>query len=292
MFVHYTSAEAALNIISHKRIWMRNATSMSDYREVQHGLNLLRLFWANRDHKQRFEDAINPIAPHAIAEATSMFDNLLSNVLFNTYITSFAEHHASENRHGRLSMWRAFGGAPSRVAIVFRLPWFGGRQNVLRTTINPVLYPPEQSFPDMLLPVAEKIRENADFLKSSLTQQEIAQNLLAMFVTLVTCIKHEGFHEEREWRVIYWPRLDPSHLMESGTELVGGVPQTVYKIPLDAGKSPDLAPVDLNVILDRLIIGPSQFGLIMADAFRRSLEAIGVTDAANRVVVSGIPIRS
>ncbi len=37
-FVHYTSAEAALSIIRSKRIWMRNTTCMSDYREVKHGI--------------------------------------------------------------------------------------------------------------------------------------------------------------------------------------------------------------------------------------------------------------
>ncbi len=37
-FVHYTSANAALEIIKTKRMWMRSSTCMADYREVQHGL--------------------------------------------------------------------------------------------------------------------------------------------------------------------------------------------------------------------------------------------------------------
>jgi hypothetical protein len=40
-FVHYTSAEAALKIIESKRVWMRNTTCMADYREVQHGFEML-----------------------------------------------------------------------------------------------------------------------------------------------------------------------------------------------------------------------------------------------------------
>jgi hypothetical protein len=36
-FVHYTSAESALKIITSKRLWMRNTTCMADYREVRHG---------------------------------------------------------------------------------------------------------------------------------------------------------------------------------------------------------------------------------------------------------------
>jgi hypothetical protein len=47
-FVHYTSAEAALKIIKSKRVWMRNTTCMSDYREVQYGYDILnRVFLAN-----------------------------------------------------------------------------------------------------------------------------------------------------------------------------------------------------------------------------------------------------
>src|SRR6266853_1802850 len=42
--VHYTSAEAALSIIESKRIWMRNATCMTDYREVKHGFTILNKF--------------------------------------------------------------------------------------------------------------------------------------------------------------------------------------------------------------------------------------------------------
>ena len=62
-----------------------------------------------------------------------------------------------------------------------------------------------------------------------------------MLAAGVTCLKHEGFLEEREWRVIYWPQRSLSPLMESSIEVVGGIPQTVYKLPLDREKSDVLA---------------------------------------------------
>ena len=40
-YVHYTSADAAISIIKSKRLWMRNATCMADYREVAHGYDFL-----------------------------------------------------------------------------------------------------------------------------------------------------------------------------------------------------------------------------------------------------------
>ena len=42
---------------------------------------------------------------------------------FNTYISSISLHAAHEDRLGRLSMWRAFGGQNTlRVAFVFSIP--------------------------------------------------------------------------------------------------------------------------------------------------------------------------
>lgn len=49
-FAHYSSAEAALSIINTKRMWMRNAMSMVDYREVQHGFDILQRFFIDRQH--------------------------------------------------------------------------------------------------------------------------------------------------------------------------------------------------------------------------------------------------
>jgi hypothetical protein len=47
-FAHYTTAEAALKIIDSKRMWMRNTTCMSDYREVHHGYEILLKFFSDK----------------------------------------------------------------------------------------------------------------------------------------------------------------------------------------------------------------------------------------------------
>jgi hypothetical protein len=44
-----TSAGAALKIISSKRIWIRNTSCMSDYREVQHGFDILQKYFSDKD---------------------------------------------------------------------------------------------------------------------------------------------------------------------------------------------------------------------------------------------------
>ncbi len=113
-----------------------------------------------------------------------------------------------------------------------------------------------------------------------------------MLVAGVTCLKHEGFREEREWRAIYSPKRNPSQLMESSTEVLAGIPQVVYKVPLDEKIAPELADLDLARVFDRLIIGPTQFAPAMYEAFVAALKKIGVADPEKRVVASNIPIRT
>jgi hypothetical protein len=129
-FVHYTRAEAALEIIRKKRLWLRNATAMVDYREIHHGFSLLQSWFAVQGNKKKFIDVFDSIHPGAASQAiTAFFDRFwMSNdrgVQTQTYISSISEHDSSEDEHGRLSMWRAFGAdALARVALVFRVPVF------------------------------------------------------------------------------------------------------------------------------------------------------------------------
>src|SRR5258708_31961153 len=58
-FVHYTSAEAALKIIKSKRLWMRNTTCMVDYREVQHGLQIIQNFLSISIKANTFAPSLN-----------------------------------------------------------------------------------------------------------------------------------------------------------------------------------------------------------------------------------------
>jgi hypothetical protein len=290
-FVHYTSAEAALKIIESKRVWMRNTTCMADYSEVQHGFLILQKFFADEARKRQFYDALNAVSPNIAEEAFGLFDQWWNNIRFSTYITSISEHDDKEDLHGRLSMWRAFGGNTARVAVVLRLPWFSAGSEALNLMVSPVAYLAEEEAHAMLATVIDNLRSNHDFL-ASIERSAVVASVFNLLVAGVTCLKHEGFHEEREWRVIYGPERSPSELIEWSIEVVGGVPQMIYKLPLDVKRSEVLAELDLARIFDRLIIGPSQFSWSMHEAFTKALTAVGVEHAETRVCTSGIPIRS
>lgn len=289
-FVHYTTAQAALSIIKSKRVWMRNTTCMTDYREVQHGFDILLKFF-DKPKTESFAAALDKSAPGAATEAINAFNQWRNTILFNTYIASISEHDDKEDLHGRLSMWRAFGGNTAHVAIVLKVPWLSGGAQALNLLFSPVAYLTEEKAHDVLYEVIRNIEANCDFLRS-VDHQVIVNVVFYMLLASATCLKHEGFREEREWRAIYHPKFRASPLMESSTEVIGGVPQIIYKLPLDGTVDPALAQLDFSHLFDRLIIGPSPYQVAMFEAFAAELTKAGVEEAHTRVFVSDIPIRS
>jgi hypothetical protein len=290
-FVHYTSAEAALNIIRSRRIWMRNTTCMVDFREVQHGFQILNTFFSTNSNIDAFNSALDKCAPGAAQEAINMFYQRAQIIQYNTYITSISEHDDKEDLHGRLSMWRAFGGSTTtRVAVVLRIPKFSQASTKLSLIFSPVSYFSEKEGHEVIFATIKNIQDNCEFLRS-IERENIVRQVFSMLLSYVTCLKHEGFSEEREWRSIYSPQIWLSPLMESSIEVLGGIPQLIYKVPLDQNVSPDLADLDFTRLFDRLIIGPSPYSLAMGEAFILELSKAGIVDAGNRVYPSCIPIR-
>jgi hypothetical protein len=290
-FAHYTSAEAALEIIKSKRLWMRNATCMADFREVQHGFELMNSFFSVPDNRKRFAAAVDICAPGAAELAIEQFNKSWLDIQLDTYITSVSEQGRGEDQHGRLSMWRAFGAGSTRVAIIVKVPMFSGAGLALKIIFSPVAYLGKEAVHEVIAEVMENVKANSDFLRG-LDRGVIVGMVLTMLIAGVACLKHEGFREEREWRAIYSPNRQGSALIESSTETIRGVPQVVYKLPLDKTKSPDLTDLDFSTLFDRLIIGPSPYGWALAKAFTTALVDAGVPDAPARVRNSTIPIRS
>lgn len=288
--VHYTTAESALSIISSKRFWMRNTNCMSDYREVQHGFDIFNRFFSDQAKHKAFTEALDTCAQGVALEAIKMFNDSWNDIRFNTYISSISEHQEQEDLHGRLSMWRAVGGSAARVGIVLNIPSVSQGSLALSLLFSPVAYLTEASAHKVLEEVIENIRANCDYLRT-VERSILVSTVFMMLLAGVVCLKHEGFHEEREWRAIYAPKRWPSALMESSTEVIGGIPQIVYKIPLDVKVSEYLTDLDLSKMFDRLIVGPTPYPWPMYEAFVDALVRAGVADADKRLFASGIPIR-
>jgi len=292
-FAHYTTADNALKIITTRRIWMRNTTCMSDFREVHHGLDSLKKYFANEPSKATFYGAINLCSASAAEEAIALFDQWWQSTQLQTYITCISEHDPSEDQHGRLSMWRAFGGPTvPRVALIIKLPLeFSAANMALNATLSPVAYLTDNEVADELNSIAQNVRANKEFV-SKQGREYLIGNVFSVLLMATLCLKHEGFREEREWRIIYSPKRTPSSIIETSTEVCAGIPQLVHKIPLENNSSAGISGISLTDLCDRIIIGPTQFPWVLYEAFVAALDAAGVKDAGSKVFVSQIPVRT
>jgi hypothetical protein len=290
-FIHYTSAEAALKILKSKRMWMRNTTCMSDYREVQHGYDYIN-HTLQKDLEKDLLSALDACHPEIGPEVGKLFSGWWQTIRESSYITSISKHDDNEDEHGRLSMWRAFGGGNvARVGIVMSVPWASESMVDLKITAGPVAYLTQSQLKEQIEDVIKNIRRDTEWLKS-LPRPVVVGSVFRMLLQHLLCLKHDGFVEEKEWRIIYSPKMEQSDLIKWTVETVNGVPQRVYNIPMDVGVSPQIADFDVAKLFDRLIVGPTQYSAAIKDAFIAALHDAGVVDAEKRVVCSRIPIRT
>jgi hypothetical protein len=120
---------------------------------------------------------------------------------------------------------------------------------------------------------------NASELQN-LGRRETVEIVTRMFMFAALSAKHPGFKEEREWRVIYSPRFMKSDVLIKTIQSVHGVPQIVYKIPFEPRN-----------LINRVIIGPSQYPSALYQAFVELLAQAGVSDPESKVCVSHTPLR-
>ena len=292
VFAHYTSAEAAIKILSSKRLWMRNATCMIDFREVEHGYGILLDYFRDSAKHQRFLSAMDTVSQNAGSDAVGFFDRLWGHIRTDTYITCMSDHNAkTENEIGRLSMWRGFGSNQPRVALVFSVPWFANLAVNVGVIISPCAYLRPSDGPQILDKVVANVVQDQVYLRT-LPPDTFRAWVFQALLIMATCTKHHGFEEEREWRGVHTPAIAMPTLVTPLKTIYQGVPQTVFEMPLDSTVLPKLAQLDMSVLLDRVIIGPTPYGLAMRRAFVDALAAAGVPQPDSRVFNSDIPIRT
>jgi len=289
--VHYTSAENLMRIIQTRTIWLRNTTCMADFREVEHGYDFMLRFFHEQSKSARFKAALDMCFPNVAQETLQFFDDWWKSIKFNTYITSISEHETAEDTHGRLSMWRAFGRGTARAAMVMNVPELGNAEG-LHVLLTPVGYFEYEEVEGEIEAIIANISNNVSMLQTTMKREEFKQTMMFVLASLAVSIKHPGFLEEKEWRVVYFPQANPSPLINSSIEAIDGVPQTVYKIPLMDDPENEVIGAGLPSLIDRIIIGPTAYPMAMYNAFVELLRQAGVPKPEERVVFSGIPIRS
>ncbi|ASP32683.1 DUF2971 domain-containing protein [Labrenzia sp. VG12] len=286
--VHYTSANTALKIIKNEAVWARNSSCMNDFMELEYGLECLTSSLAV--HRERYIEVFDNIFDGFTAELTQYFNDWLPTIRSDTYITCLSEHLATEDTLGRLSMWRAYGGQTGVAFVVSGKP-FLTPSDALNAYTSPVEYLSRSQFEQEFIQFIESIQGNATWVKS-LGRDTVKAYMFAALRFAMLCTKHPGFHEEREWRVIYSPKYEHSKKITIDVESIGGTPQKVCKIPLKDIPEEGLTGIEVPSLLDRIIIGPTQYPVEMREAFIDVLEKAGVAEAEQKVIISDIPLRT
>jgi hypothetical protein len=287
-FVHYCSAETAYHIVKSNRMRLRNATVMNDFMEIEHGSRCLDAAWSSPDG-ERFRQVIDGLFEGISEEITHLLRGWVPLFGRETYISCLSEHEADEDDLGRLSMWRAYGG-PSGVAVVLNPEPFYSSTTVLGAVSSPVAYLHEADFIAQFNRVTDGIKTHESMIREK-GRQALINSLFNAFRFAVLCTKHPGFKEEREWRIIFDPRFSTEHKLVRSVELIHGAPQVVYSIPFKDYPEEGFVGAELPKLVERIIIGPTEFPVQLREATIVLLEEAGVQDADKKVVCSTIPLR-
>lgn len=278
---HYTTAAVAHNILKHRQIWMRNAAVMNDFSEIDHGLACIRTALTG-EQGRRMRSLLNAVHDDLFEKLLERLAavGLSRSVRSETYLTCLSEHKDTEDFLGRLSMWRAYGGS-SGVALLFP---YG---SILTSPLNHNVHSSKVTY-SSIAGYADVFSEMIDGLereKAAIDQCTADEALQAVWTALsaaILSIKHQGFEEEQEWRVVYTAALrSVGNPLPNEHQTIRGLPQTIYKLPIPA----------MRFEYPSLIIGPSDFPETIKDTFVELILEQGIDDAATRVTVSDIPLR-
>ncbi|MFC4594273.1 DUF2971 domain-containing protein [Sphingobium tyrosinilyticum] len=287
---HYTTAETALQILTGRKLWMRNATVMNDHSEIQHGHEIVGAALAG-EPGARLRDILAGISTELLDAGWPRLTPLSEDQKCRIFMCSLSEHQADDTL-GRLSMWRAYGGSIAGVALIFNSEVIENPNLHLSTAASPVLYGGYAELAHEFDNLSSRLEQNASLLRS--VDPLLAGTMLGSAIHYAyMSIKHIGFQEELEWRLIHCP-LDSggSAHVRDHVASIRGVPQLLYELPLaNIHQGMNFPNFDLNSLLHRIIIGPSLYPGTVRRAFVEQLRELGVVEAEAKVVVSETPLR-
>jgi hypothetical protein len=245
---------------------------MNDFEEVRFGM----LHGASLVLKSK--EIINALKTQKRIDSFTNWFNLFcsdfdSKQVMDTYIFCLSEH-VSTDINGLLSMWRGYGCNGNGVAIVFDT----AKVSVMHESpliIAKVNYASTEGriewLNDLILKFAT-ILNNTSISDDKLLYLA-ALELFERIKIFALFTKHDGFKEEREWRIVYLVNRDRDKKLEPMFNYWIGPNGIQPKLHLKVNElSADLS---LTKLVDRIILGPS-ISLPMAKAtIFRMLDKLG-----------------
>lgn len=284
---HYTSAKVALSIIENKTIWLNNVQYMNDYSEIEIGHQLLLDFYNNATGTE-LKGVLEEISTGCTKKLEFNYNNI-SPKLMNTYALCLTEHLPDEDKYGRLSMWRAYA-ANNGVALVFNIPMFLEESLNTSAMTIPMFYFDQEKFCDTVHEFTKILNDNKDMLKQASSFNEY---IFKKFLITVLSMKHKGFQEEREWRILCNSSIymsPPNEILKEKRVEVNGAPRIIKTLNFADAQYKNIM-FNMNDLIYKVIIGPSNNAEQLREIFVNALSDNGVKNADDKVICSNIPIR-
>jgi len=280
---YYTTADTALKVIRGQSIWMRNASLMNDFQEIEYGRSSLCEIWADREDE--IKNILTDIHADLFEKIVVQWNEIDRALSVDTYLLSLSEY--DDNDRGRLSMWRGYGGDKAGVAFVFEPELLG---TISMNELFPVNYGKED------------FRRQIDAIVKNLTDLKIkafpiSPDIIAKDITkamqdIVLTTKHPGFQEESEWRAIVNSEL--AKWASDSLEVVSirGIPEKIFKVGAVADSALELQNSNLNKLIYKIIVGPCRHPEHLAQALASALsEKESTNELIDKIHISDIPLR-
>jgi hypothetical protein len=289
LLAHYTSILTLERIAQTGEIWFSNPLYMNDVDELRYGMSLG--LHAVRSHTG-VREACPPAHYNALMDAfDELYTTFDSESAFDVYVFSCSEHDDEIGDDGLLSMWRGYGGDGNGVAIVFDLaPLVTPDSPLLLRQVQYRSYEQSEAWMDRRLQAfAQALQREGGPVEG---MHEAAVVLFDRIKLFALFTKHRGFHEEREWRLVYLRELDRQGLLTQQLHYAIG-PRGIeprLRFTTDAIGGRGHGP-SLQEMVRRIILGPVLATPLALRSVERMLE-IWQPAWVGRVARSSTPYRS
>lgn len=290
ILAHYTSVQTVESILKNDELWLSHPMLMNDHQEMGWALNEGRISLITHDRME--ESCGDETRYQELMEAFEYHYWKFTNQDFhNVFVSCFCTHEA-DNKDGLLSMWRAYGANGGGVALVFDTSKLKAEDEESPLLLMPVIYASDE---DRRAWIRNKVDELSEFIKKQNPPHDdlgvIAYHFLERIKVFALCSKHNGFAEEREWRLIYLADRDEDKTyapMISYAMTERGIQQ---KLKLKIGASSVKEKIDLEDLICSVILGPTVGAPLSQRAMSLMFEKLGKKALVSRIQASSTPFR-
>ncbi|QVI77586.1 DUF2971 domain-containing protein [Pseudomonas syringae] len=291
LLAHYTSVAVLDGMMANDEIWFSHPFFMNDLEELRFGMiEGANAFRNSAELKAAFTD--DQPYDSLIVHFNNLFVEFDTKHVFDTYVMCLANHKPEDN-DGLLSMWRGYGAGGSGVAIVFDTTKINFNEST-PFIIGAVRY---KTSVKRLEWFQTKIKGLAELVEGTTPSDEELRNIAHCWLEHLKVFslftKHTGFHEEKEWRIVYMSERDEDRKLKDMLSYAitprGVEPKLKFKVEPREGMFGE--HLSLEGIIDRIILGPTTSTVIAASSVKRLLQQKGKLILAEKIVPSTIPFR-